>query len=1088
MFRLTAVGGLTGSLLLALALGAPDCRQAGAAKAADGEAQQAAEVLQATGVQGGLIVHLGCGDGRLAAALAAQSRCLVHGLDSPPENVRQAREHFLARGLAGRASADVLRGAELPYADNLVNLLVVEKSVEIPQEELLRVLAPGGVALLRQDAGWTTLRKDWPTEIDQWTHYLHDASNNAVARDQRVGSPRHVQWQAGPLWSRSHEFNSSLSAMVTAGGRLYYIFDEGLTGVTPPFLPERWTLTARDALNGVLLWKRPLPELSSRHWRNRALRSVPKTVMRRLVAADDRVYVTLSYDGPVSVLDGATGRVLTAYEDTAGADELRWLDGVLLSRTGDGRLVAVDTTSGETLWQLKGRWQPLALAAEDGRVFFQDHQSLGCCALRTGELLWEVDCRANVGVLVASGDKLLISAGDFRALSATDGKLLWSQQMRLPRNELFVTGDRAWHWNGDRIAGRDLATGRLVAQVDTSEVFTRGHHFRCYPSKATERFLITPNRGAEFVSLAGEPSFQNDWIRGACIYGVMPGNGLLYAPPDPCFCYPGVKVNGLNALAAADEALLEQLQARGADPNSPERIERGGAFGSVDAAALSGAQAAPGDWPTYRHDARRSGATGAQVAVEPAPEWRVKLGGRLTPPVVCGGRVFVASKSAHTLFALDAASSKRLWHFTAGGPIDSPPTIVGPLAIFGCADGWVYCLRAADGELVWRYRAAPLERRIVAFDHLESPWRVHGSVLVLDGVVYCTAGRSSYLDGGIWVYGLDACTGKVRCHTRIDTWSRTREDARGKPFVPGYYMEGALSDILVSQDGFIFLGQYQFDPNLTPQEAPYYVPGPDERVRMAEVSEHPYAAGDAADENEYERHQREWLERNDPALLKELRQRFGGFNVGAREMGLHLLATSGFLDDSWFNRTYWMYSRHWPGYYIAHLAPKTGQLLIVGPERTYALQSYPTRNLQSPLFTPGQDGYVLMADRNENEPVLDERTIETTKGWGFGRREPPVWCRRVPVRVRAMVLSGEHLVVAGPPDVVPEDDPMAAFDGRLGAVLAVCSAADGQTLSEQKLTAVPVFDGMIAAGGRLYLSLADGTMVCLGSPPDKKGK
>ena len=44
---------------------------------------------------------------------------------------------------------------------------------------------------------------------------------------------------------------------------------------------------------------------------------------------------------------------------------------------------------------------------------------------------------------------------------------------------------------------------------------------------------------------------------------------------------------------------------------------------------------------------------------------------------------------------------------TAGGRIDTPPTIADGLCLFGSHDGWVYCLRAADGRLAWRFRAAP---------------------------------------------------------------------------------------------------------------------------------------------------------------------------------------------------------------------------------------------------------------------------------------------------------------------------------------------------------------------------------------------
>jgi hypothetical protein len=79
-----------------------------------------------------------------------------------------------------------------------------------------------------------------------------------------------------------------------------------------------------------------------------------------------------------------------------------------------------------------------------------------------------------------------------------------------------------------------------------------------------------------------------------------------------------------------------------------------------------------------------------------------------------------------------------------------------------------------------------------------------------------------------------------------------------------------------------------------------------------------------------------------------------------------------------------------------------------------------------------------------------------------------------------MVLAGERLFVAGPPDVVEEGDPMAAFEGRKGAKLRVVSAADGGRLAEHELDSPPVFDGMIAANGRLYISSEKGSVLCLG--------
>jgi hypothetical protein len=43
------------------------------------------------------------------------------------------------------------------------------------------------------------------------------------------------------------------------------------------------------------------------------------------------------------------------------------------------------------------------------------------------------------------------------------------------------------------------------------------------------------------------------------------------------------------------------------------------------------------------------------------------------------------------------------------------------------------------------------------------------------------------------------------------------------------------------------------------------------------------------------------------------------------------------------------------------------------------------------------------------------------------------------------------------------------------------SAADGKMLAKHELTAAPVFDGMAAAGKRLYLATVDGALQCLGS-------
>jgi hypothetical protein len=118
----------------------------------------------------------------------------------------------------------------------------------------------------------------------------------------------------------------------------------------------------------------------------------------------------------------------------------------------------------------------------------------------------------------------------------------------------------------------------------------------------------------------------------------------------------------------------------------------------------------------------------------------------------------------------------------------------------------------------------------------------------------------------------------------------------------------------------------------------------------------------------------------------------------------------------------------------------------------------------------------LIADDNTNDS--SDGTEERIRM--FLREKPPRWETKIPVRVRAMLVAGEHLALAGPPDIVPSTDPYGSFEGRLGAVLWIASTKDGNKVSEIKLPVLPVFDGMAAAAGKLYVAMSDGSILCYG--------
>ncbi|MBM3334291.1 class I SAM-dependent methyltransferase, partial [Candidatus Sumerlaeota bacterium] len=281
------------------------------------EGELAKQILSATGVKGGLIVHLGCGDGKLTAALRVNDSFVVHGLDSNPANINLARQHIRSLGLSGPVAADRWDGEHVPCIDNMANLIVAENPERVTQAELLRALVPNGVAYVKKGETWEKIVKPRPKETDEWTHYLHDPSNNAVAHDSVVAPLGRFQWIGSPYYSRHHDHMSGISAMVSSNGRVFHIFEES---PRPSILiPPTWYLTARDAFNGTVLWKRPIGEWHEHLW---PLKSGPQLLTRRLVAMGDRVYVTLAIDAPLAVLDAATGEIIRTYEGTKATEEI----------------------------------------------------------------------------------------------------------------------------------------------------------------------------------------------------------------------------------------------------------------------------------------------------------------------------------------------------------------------------------------------------------------------------------------------------------------------------------------------------------------------------------------------------------------------------------------------------------------------------------------------------------------------------------------------------------------------------------------------------------------------------------------------
>jgi hypothetical protein len=99
---------------------------------------------------------------------------------------------------------------------------------------------------------------------------------------------------------------------------------------------------------------------------------------------------------------------------------------------------------------------------------------------------------------------------------------------------------------------------------------------------------------------------------------------------------------------------------------------------------------------------------------------------------------------------------------------------------------------------------------LVADGQLESAWPVPGSVLVHRGVAYLTAGRSSYLDGGIDLCRVEPESGKLLSRTPIDSPDPRTGQQPGE--LAEDTMPGVRADILSADRGHVYLRDAVFDP------------------------------------------------------------------------------------------------------------------------------------------------------------------------------------------------------------------------------------------------------------------------------------
>ncbi len=540
-------------------------------------------------------------------------------------------------------------------------------------------------------------------------------------------------------------------------------------------------------------------------------------------------------------IDSATGEIVRSFPEIQQPKELVQHQGFVVA-TGDKAIYAFNTQTGDLEWK-KDSADPRTIVAGDDRVsYIQGEPRKGEKAeavmvdLYSGEVLWRNNSYPWLGKVSRSvmyGGQLSYEVSSFtdfdketgiHLVDVENGNLTWEKLYSPGMNHarqaraMFI-GDDLWIQQGGKVDYPDRESKTKVkfqpvnvTALDPKTGETKktlaGGLGHCAPPVATVNMMFSGV--VEITDLETGEMMVNSITKSNCSRenGFIPANGLIYSTPKHCTCWPMLR--GYVAMAP-DHPELEKENYPPALP--AEEIEfkltKGTAQADPDAPRPTLA-----DWPMYRHDEWRSGS-----AVTPGPEnpgilWQTAVApktpllpetsplrfdwkdnpfvkGRLSAPTMANGIAYVARPDAHEVVAVDSASGKIVWRFTARGRVDTPPTIHAGLCLFGDHSGYVHALRADNGKPVWQLQAAPIDERMGGYGQIESAWPVAGTVLVMDDIAYFVAGRQQLSDGGVFIFSVDPLTGEQHwVHKLNDIPQKGYEGETGDSF--GFYKNSGL--------------------------------------------------------------------------------------------------------------------------------------------------------------------------------------------------------------------------------------------------------------------------------------------------------
>ncbi|MHC4503568.1 MAG: outer membrane protein assembly factor BamB family protein, partial [Planctomycetota bacterium] len=715
--------------------------------------------------------------------LGANGNSLVHAIARDAEELAAFNRAIAEANVKGCVTAEQLPLRTLPYRDYLVNVIVIMDLRRAQRSgftlaEAHRCMAPfGRVVTCRRGNIDEILKIPLPPEMDVWTHRYHSANGIPVSTDAVFDLPVGFRWNAGLPMNfnnpvRAANRYSSTRALVLSDGCCFTFSTAVYENLGDCWRSKYGTdqyLTCRDAFNGRIVWRK---RIGGTYYGGLYIENMAPLV------SEGGFLFTAGENGTMLCIDAKTGKTVrelpTAHIPGVIAASggvvvaATWKDGKIMGsikrydrrrmdwEIGEGTMEAYDVESGRRLW--KNDLLGTSLLIDDGRVFIVS---------RSGKDGIEKNHSRRRGKEAKRPPQKVI------AMDLYKGSILWEVD-----DDSFNTKDQAINLeaaghgtlavahNGRKsVALLSAETGACLDAESSAEVAKKFFRYRnhiCTPVMRVNDVILN-NRGGNLAKPGMNIKFAG--ARGGCLTGTVPGYGAGYITQNWCRCSPG-QIPGLLTIAPIGRIPTPAEMEAPTEPVARSRYER-----SSDGVPPRS------EWSSFRGNAERTSSAACDIPKEVKVawskqltaekkagtvmrDWRAYLNSRLTAPIISGDLAIAGDIDHNEVIAFGVEDGAVGWRFMAGGRMDTAPTVHKGICLIADHTGYVSAVNALTGELIYRLRIAPEEKRMLSYGKVESVWPAIGGVMVAGETAYASAGRTQGSDGGLVIRAFVPETGR----------------------------------------------------------------------------------------------------------------------------------------------------------------------------------------------------------------------------------------------------------------------------------------------------------------------------------------